>query len=144
MIYALLLFAGGMSCPVLTTPTVRGAIGEVTVTRVEKDAGYECRFTSSEGELMVAVSKLAGPARFGTLADDECAGGQDVAKLKAIGNEARACSLGTSGEMVEKVVGRVRNQAFVIRLTSTEKMASGKDLRNKATALAEQVAGNLF
>jgi hypothetical protein len=144
LIYALLLFAGGMSCPVLTTPSVRGAMGEVTVTRVAKEAGYECQFKSAEIELMVAVSKLAGPERFGKLADDECAGGRDVAKLKAIGNEARACSSGTNGAMAEKVVGRVRNQAFVIRLTSSDKLASAKDLRSKVTGLAEQVAGNLF
>ena len=144
MIYALLILAGGVTCPVLTTPTARGAIGEVTVTRVEEDSGYECRFTGAEVELVVAVSKLAAPGRFGMLADEECASGRGLAKLKAIGNEARVCSLGTNREMVEKVVGRVRNQAFVIRLTSTEKMASGKDLRIKVRGLAEQVAGNLF
>jgi hypothetical protein len=147
VIHLALLFAGGINCPVLNTPTARGAIGEVTqatVTHAEQDTGYTCQFIGAEVELTISIGKLAGPERFAKFVDDECESGRDIAVLKAIGNEAKACSLGGNGQMAEKAVGRVRNQSFVVRLKSTDKMASGKDLRNKVTGLAEIVAGNLF
>ncbi len=141
MIPLLLLVAGAVSCPVLNTATARGAIGEVqlAVTQLEKSAGYTCRFTGAEAELTIEVSTLADTGQFSRLAESECQGGHEVAPLKAIGNEAVACSSGVDGQIVEKVAGRVRKQAFVIRLTT-----KGKSARTKITMLAEQVAGNLF
>jgi hypothetical protein len=135
----LLAAAGVMSCPVLTTATARGAIGEVQlkVTHSEKNSGYTCEFTGNEIELTVEVSTLPGPGQFSRFADTACQGGRDILQLKAIGNEAVACSSGAA----EKVVGRVRNQAFLIRLNS---IGAAKPSRSAARDLAETVAGNLF
>jgi len=131
--FSILLFAA-ITCPAVTTPTVRGALGEVQlkVTRPEKAAGYLCQFTSADSELTVEVSTLASSAEFKHFADAACASGQDVKPLKGIGNEAVACTVGQS----ETIASRVRNQAFLLRLT--------KSTRDTARDLAEIVAGNLF
>ncbi len=146
MIHLLLLFAGGISCPVLNTATARGAIGEVqaSVTHSEKNAGFTCRFAGAEAELTVEVSKLTAASEFAHFAESACEGGREVVPLTAIGNEAFACSLGAGGQIAEKVVSRVRNQAFVIQVSASDKAATVKSMRRKIMMLAEQVAGNLF
>jgi len=65
--------------------------------------------------------------------------------MKAIGNQAQACTYqGHSGWMAEQVVGRVRDQAFLVRISTHDASASPKILREKARKVAEQVAGILF
>jgi len=65
--------------------------------------------------------------------------------LKAIGNEAAACSLnGKGAELLEQVVGRVRERAFVIRLSVNDSSLTQSMLREKCRKAAELVAGNLF
>jgi hypothetical protein len=65
--------------------------------------------------------------------------------LKALGNEATACSYeGKPGWVAEQVAGRVRDQAFLVRISSDERAASPQILRDKVRRAAEQVAGILF
>ena len=128
----LLLLAAGLTCPVLNLATARGVLGEVQLSASHNT----CRFTSSDSELTIEIGTITGPSQFAHFAESACQGGRDVTQLKAIGNEATACTVQT----VETVVGRVRNQTFIIRLTAP----NTKSLRTKTTALAEQVAGNLF
>jgi len=133
------LLAAALSCPSLKTATARGAVGEdaqVTVIPAERAAVYTCQFKGTDAELIIEVGTLDAAGQFAHFAETACRGGHDVAPLKAIGNEAIACTVQTA----EKVVGRVRNRTFVIRLSA----ANAKSLRGKASALAEQVAGNLF
>jgi len=52
--------------------------------------------------------------------------------LKAIGSEALACR----GEAGEQVVGRVRDRAFLVRITAND--------REKVRKVAEMVAGSMF
>jgi hypothetical protein len=55
-----------------------------------------------------------------------------------------ACSIETkNGESAEQVAGRVRKQAFLVRVSAGEGFSRDM-LREKATKVAEQVAGNLF
>lgn len=146
MMPLMLLFAVSVSCPVLNAATASGALGgevQVAVTRSEKTAGYTCQFTRPEYELTIEVGSLTAPNQFARFADGACQGGREAAPLKAIGNEAIACSLGNGSQIVEKAVGRVRNQTFVIRLSTTNS-TDAKSIRGKTTVLAEQVAGNLF
>lgn len=145
--YALLLLLyASTSCPVLNTATARGAIGEeqLKLIRSETSGGYTCQFTGIQTDLTIKISTLASPTDFSHFAEAQCRGGRELAPLKAIGNEAITCSMGDKGRLVGKVIGRVRNKAFVIRLTSTDQMTSAKSLQSKAAAVAEQVAGNLF
>ena len=143
------LFAAALpvSCPVMNAATAGGALGgeaQVTVTRAEKSPDFTCRFTRAESDLTIEVSTLAAPDQFAPFADHACQGGREVVPLKAIGNEAIACSLGKGSQVVEMAVGRVRNQTFVIRFSTTDSGADSKVIRGKTAALAEQVAGYLF
>lgn len=65
--------------------------------------------------------------------------------LKAVGSEAVTCSLPEkSGQLTEEVIGRVRDRAFLIRLSVTHSSTTRELLRDKALKVADQVAGNLF
>lgn len=142
-----LLFAAAVGCPVMNAATASGALGgevQVTVTRSEKNSGYSCQFTRAGSELTIEIGTLSSPDRFARFAETACQGGRDVVPLKAIGNESVACSLGTNHQVVEKAVGRVRNQTLVLRFTATDEAANTKSIRSVNTALAELVAGNLF
>jgi hypothetical protein len=147
MMGLLLLFAASQTCPVMNAATAAGALGgevQATMTRSDKDASYTCRFTRAGSELTIEIGTLATPGQFARFADNACQGGRDIAPLKAIGNQTIVCSLGMNHEVVEKAVGRVRNQTFIIRFGAADNAADTKSVRSKTTALAELVAGNLF
>jgi hypothetical protein len=142
----LLLLGAALSCPVLSTASVAGVFGEVqaSVKKAEKGMGVTCEFRATEHQLKVEVSELRSADKFADFAATQCQGGRDSAPVRAIGNEATACRIGTGGNVVEKVVGRVRNQAFVLALNTTGKVSDAGSLRTKIIGLSEQVAGNLF
>jgi hypothetical protein len=147
MMHLLFLFAASLSCPVLNAATAGGALGgdvQTTVSRSEKNPGYTCQFTRADSELTIEISTLTAPDQFARFADHACQGGREVTPLKAIGNEAVSCSVGRGAQIVEKAVGRVRNQIFVIRMSTADNAADAKSIRSKTTTLAEQVAGYLF
>jgi hypothetical protein len=67
--------------------------------------------------------------------------------LKAIGNEAVACSADVGYSRGEQVIGRVRDRLFIVTVSSTiaqDPAMTRKLLREKARDIAEQVAGALF
>jgi len=67
--------------------------------------------------------------------------------LRAVGNEAVSCSLQKKGDYSEKVVGRVREQAFVVSISSSvqdDPSLTPEMRREKVHLVAEQVAGILF
>ena len=141
------LLAATVGCPVMNAATAGGALGgevQATITRSEKGSGYTCQFTRAGSELTIEIGALSTPDQFSHFAESACQGGRNVAPLKAIGNESIACSSGTNHQVVEKAVGRVRNQTFVLRFSTTDEAANPKSIRSKNTALAELVAGNLF
>ena len=121
--HLLLLLAGSLNCPVLSTASVSAVLGEVQVS--VKNA--MCEFKGTKYQLKVDVSELGAGETFASFALRNCPG--ETVALKGIGNEAVACEGG--------VVGRVRNQVFVLTLNT-------KSMRTQLIGLAEQVAGNLF
>ena len=124
-------------CPWLNAATAGGVLGgavQVTVT------GASCEFISKANghgaSLQIEVTAVSAPHA-------QC--GSDAEPLKAIGNQAVACSYqGKPGWTAEQVVGTVRDQAFVVRLGSNDPSAAAKTLSEKARKVAEQVAGILF
>jgi hypothetical protein len=71
--------------------------------------------------------------------------GTDSQPVRAIGNEAVVCGMAAAarGRVAEQVVGRVRERAFVVSISS----GAGTDpatLRETTLRVAEQVAGFLF
>jgi len=133
-------------CPWLNQATASGALGgEVTSATIELsktgDTGH-CDFASTEGSisrhLFIEVDKF-DPSSY----KKQCPA--QAGSLKAIGNEAVACVFeGKSGEIAEQVAGRVRDQMFLVRFSTTDRTAAAAPLREKARKIAEQVAGFLF
>jgi hypothetical protein len=98
---------------------------------------------SIAGELRIEVRTMSEPGKEFASYIAHC--GAHATPLKAIGNEAGACTLNDkAGQVSEQVVGRVRDRAFIIRLSMNDSSLTQSSLREKARKVAEQVAGNLF
>lgn len=130
-------------CPWLNAATAAGVVGgrvaNVTVRRALSGGDATCNFVLQEGavvrELRIEVETLHSPAK------DAARCRSAAVALKAIGNEATACG---DGPLAELVVGRVRDRAFLVRISTTDRSAESSVLRDQARRIAEQVAGILF
>jgi hypothetical protein len=95
------------------------------------------------GALHIAVRTMSAPAKDFASYRARC--GPHAVPLKAIGNEAFACTLNEkTGQRSEQAVGRVRERSLVIRLSIEDPSMTQTLLREKAQKVAEIVAGNLF
>lgn len=126
-------------CPWMNAATAGGVLGGPVTMTVE---GGTCTFARPASELKIEVAVMADTKKeFGAYLA-RCVGrGIPIA---AIGNEAVACPGEATGSVVEQAIGRVRNQAFVIRLAARDRGFPREILREKARKVAEQVAGILF
>jgi hypothetical protein len=143
------------SCPWINEATASGALeGAVTATvthpEMSKDTDVAtCVFLHQSGstgiELRIEVEALSGtPGAYAAYAA-RC--GSDGVPLRAIGNEATMCSYEDKKKkkwVSEQVVGRVRDHAFTVRVSSSAGSADREILREKARKIAEQLAGFLF
>lgn len=141
---------GQTKCPWLNEATARGVLGGAVTGNVKTVAHGDgvCEFSRKEGaalhELRIAVAMMTDtPKQFpGYLA--QCS---SSTPLRAVGNEAVTCSLQKKGDYSEKVVGRVREQAFVVSISSSvqdDPSLTPEMRREKVHLVAEQVAGILF
>jgi hypothetical protein len=109
-------------------------------------ADSDCAFDRQSpiaGELRIKVRTMSEPAKAFASHSARC--GAHGVPLKAIGNEAMACDLNKkTGHLAEQVVGRVRDELFVIDLSMDDPSITQDVLREKARTVAEIVAGNLF
>ena len=138
-------------CPWLNAATAGGVLGgDVGMTVTHADANKDdanCDFIRKQGavmyELRIEVQTMGASSNEFASYKARC--GSDATALKAIGNEALACSLADkNGRRTAQVVSRVRNRAFIIRITTTDSSLTPASLSEKARSMAEQVAGNLF
>jgi len=142
-------------CPWINEATASGALdGPVTTTVThpemskDKDEGT-CVFLRQRGptgiELRIEVEALsAAPGAYAAYAA-RCR--SDGVPLRAIGNEATICSYEGKKKkkwVSEQVVGRVRDHAFTVRVSSSAESPDIDALREKARKIAEQLAGFLF
>jgi hypothetical protein len=157
---------GQTKCPWINEATARGILGgavNVSVTtNVSHPGDGVCKFSRQQGtavyELRISVGIMTDiPKQFPTYLA-QCP--PKSTPLRAIGNEAVMCSSDAKPDakpganpvtkddpFAEKVVGRVRNQAFVVSVSSTLQNGPAMTLemrRDKANLIAEQVAGILF
>ena len=109
----------------------------------DSDCTFIRQAGTTDGELRIKVRTMRDPVKDFASYSAKC--GRHAIPLKAIGNEAVTCSLThKSGHPSEQVVGRVRDRAFVIRISMTDSSMTQELLHEKARAVAEHVAGNLF
>jgi hypothetical protein len=123
-------------CPWLNAATAGGVLGgEVHVTLTPTSCEFVRQYNGRESALRIEVAPVTAPHA-------QC--GSGAVPVKAIGNEAVACTYtGKRGFAAEQVVGRVRDQNFLVRISSNDPSLS-QLLRQKARNVAEQVAGILF
>ena len=109
-------------------------------------ANADCAFIRRPpiaGTLHIKVRTISEPQKAFVSYPARC--GARGVPLQAIGNEAMTCDLNKkSGQLSEQVVGRVRDQIFVIDLRTNDPSITQSALREKAHTVAEIVAGNLF
>src|SRR5271168_132324 len=143
---------GQAKCPWINEATARGILGgAVTATVNVSDHGDGvCEFSRRQGavvrQLRVSVDIMTDiPKQFPTYLA-QCP--PKSTPLRAIGNEAVMCSIqGNGDQYAERVVGRVRDQAFVVSVSSSvrdDPSMTQAMRREKANLVAEQVAGILF
>ena len=141
------------NCPWLNEATAGGTLeGTVTSTVTHPNSNKDdatCEFIHRDGaiatELEIEVATIGGAHDAFAAYVARC--GQNSVPLKAIGNEAVACSVDDRTKkrsVSEQVVGRVRDRAFTVRITSNAASPERGALREAARKIAEQVAGFLF
>ena len=139
------------TCPWLNEVTAAGFLdGTVTSTVTHSDQNKDdanCDFTlrhrSATTVLRIEVETMAAPQADFAPYLARC--GAHAAPLRAIGNEAVVCGFdGKKKQVSEQVVGRVRERAFTVRITSNSGLSDRAVLRDKVQKVAEQVAGFLF
>jgi hypothetical protein len=124
-------------CPWLNAATAAGVLDGAVHVSVTPAS---CEFVRSSGGhaavLRIEVGAVSAP-------HTACPAGAEP--LNAIGNEALACPASARhGWVGEQVTGRVRDQAFLVRIRTNDPSAMPKVLRKKVRDVAEQVAGTLF
>ena len=133
LLFAICLPATCESCPWLNAATAAGVLGgpvNATFSRAN------CDFIRQDGPVVHSLRIEVGNVA-------QCSG--NATPLRAIGNEAVACSYdGKNGQLAEQVVGRVRERAFLVRMSTNDRSVRSSVLREKARNIAEQVAGILF
>jgi hypothetical protein len=131
------------SCPWLNAATAGGFLGgpvaSTKIKRAPANSDASCEFIARDGSrISIEVETMSSPARDFPLYLARCH--SPTAPLKAIGNEALVCS----DVDAEQVIGRVRNRAFLVRISTSVRSTQPSALREKARKVAEQVAGILF
>lgn len=142
------------NCPWMNEATASGLLGDEAVgaysAASSADQAASCTFAeSSDAAVRTLVIEVETAPDAATKAKSMLkACSSDAKTLQAIGNEAIMCSADErGGRLGEFVVGRVRDQVFAIRMSSSLKndpILTREVLENKISAAAEQVAGNLY
>ena len=126
-------------CPFMNAATAGGILrGQVDSTVTTSGPHQTCEFTlrNSTDKLRIEVTTMDASRTELAAFTAPCT--RPAEPLRGIGNDAAACSIDSH---TEQVAGRVRKQAFAIRIHGT---SSSDNLRKKAIGAAEQVAGSLF
>jgi hypothetical protein len=125
------------SCPWLNAATAAGILGGPVQCRA---TATTCDFVSQQAHaqylLRIEVRTITKLRKEFASYLSRC--GSRATPLKGIGNEAYVCPRD------RRVIGRVRDQVFTIRVSTTASSVPAAALEEDARRVAEQVAGNLF
>lgn len=142
-----------MNCPWLNSATASGILGgPVVVTVIDTNKNSDdatCTFSYRERGiargLHIVVTTTSSPGQQFAAIRQQC--GLNPTPLKAIGNEAVECTLEDKAERSAQVVGRVRDRAFVVKVSTSrpnDPELTQRAQAEKAKDVAEQVAGSLY
>jgi hypothetical protein len=127
----------GKSCPWLNAATAAGVLGGPVRSKV---TATTCDFLRQQAHarywLRIEVRTMPNGRKEFASYLSRC--GRHPVPLKAIGNEAYVCP------QDRRVIGRVRDQVFNIRVTTTDRAVPPTVLEEDARSVAEQVSGSLF
>jgi len=141
-------------CPWLNQATASGVLGGAASSSVETGSTGQavCAFHFQKGDtaydLRIRVERMKDYSKEFDLYQKTC--GSQKLPLAAIGNEATLCEIEgrkKKSAQGEQVVGRVRDRAFIVSVSTsgTNDRSMTRDvLKQKASGVAEQVAGALF
>jgi len=142
------------ACPWMNEATASGLLGDEAVGSYTAASSTNrratCRFTQGNGaavrQLVLEVESTSDATTRVKSMQKACSSAATT--LQAIGNEAVVCAADDGkSRLGEFVVGRVRDQMFTIRISSSLKndpVLTHEALRNRISSAAEQIAGNLF
>ena len=137
-------------CPWLNSATAGGVLGgsvSSNVTRSSRgDDDATCEYTHRNGHLtyVMHIEVITMKDVHGDMQSNFTPCGGNLTRLRSIGNEAVACSVNGKGGEAEQVISRVRDRAFVVRVSTNDSSIKPSVIREQARNVAEQVAGNLF
>jgi hypothetical protein len=137
------------TCPWINAATIAGASGVSISVDVQKSgSGGTCSFAYHHGKALRRVRiNVEDTGHSMSMASYRARCATRVTRLDGIGNEAVICRVKPRFPYAEQVIGRVRDRRFVVFISSTsppETSMSADTIRNTATKIAEQVAGNLY
>jgi hypothetical protein len=141
------------NCPWLNEATASGLLGGEAVGAFQVASSAQqaiCTFTEridgATRTLQIRVEAASDSAARLKSLEKSC--GPDIAPLAAIGNEAVSCSADDPGKRTaEEAMGRVRDQVFLIQISSTlrkDPILTRDNLITRIHSAAEEVSGNLF
>jgi hypothetical protein len=142
------------NCPWMNEATASDLVGggdAVGAFAAAQGKSAVCTFTEHDRKAMRTLQisvELAGDPHASFLSTVQQGCRSTSAPLKAIGNEAVTCTIDRhKAGMGERALGRVRDQVFVVTISTTLKddpILTSAVLKMKIGTAAEQVAGNLF
>lgn len=141
------------NCPWMNEATASGLLGGTANGEFQQSSvnnSATCVFTNRESNitrtLLVRIENSQNATERLQSLKKDCRAA--ATPLQAIGNEAASCPTRDQRMNIsETVIGRVRNQVFLIEISSSatdDPVLNSSTLGNAIHAAAEQVTGNLF
>ncbi len=126
-------------CPWLNSATAGGVLGGSVTTSITQSS--ICEFIRKGPVTYTLRIEVSNTADFKSWLT-QC--GPKATPVRGIGNQAVACDLTNDSQVSAQILSRVRERAFLVRVTANNTSAPLQRLRDQARSVADQVSGNLF
>ncbi len=125
-------------CPWFNSATAAGVLGGPVKATVTQSA---CEFTRQGSVSYTLRIEVTNTVDFKSWLA-QC--GPKAIPIRGIGNQAVACDLTNGSQVSAQVLSRVRERAFLVRVSANRPSAPLAPLREQARGVADHVSGNLF
>ena len=126
-------------CPWLNSATASGVLGGSVTTTLSQSS--TCEFIRKGPVTYTLRIEVSNTPDFKSWLT-QC--GPKATPVRGIGNQAVACDLTGDSQVSAQILSRVRDRAFLVRVTASKSSAPLQPLRDQARSVADQVSGNLF